>query len=29
MDLFFIDYDMIPMLMHENYLNSMQDRKDI
>lgn len=29
MDLFFIDYDMIPMLMHENYLNAMGDRRDI
>jgi replication factor C subunit 1 len=28
MDLFFIDYDMIPMLVQENYLNSMGERKD-
>jgi hypothetical protein len=29
MDLFFIDYDMIPMLVQENYLGSMGDRKDM
>jgi hypothetical protein len=29
MDLFFIDYDMIPMLVQENYLNSMGERRDI
>ena len=27
MDLFFIDYDFVPMLVHENYLTSMGDRK--
>ena len=29
MDLFFIDYDFIPMLMHENYLSAMSDRKSL
>jgi replication factor C subunit 1 len=29
MDLFFIDYDMIPILMQESYLNSMGDRRDM
>lgn len=29
MDLFFIDYDLIPMLVQENYLNSMGDRKSL
>lgn len=28
-DLFFIDYDLIPLLVHENYLNSMGDRKTL
>lgn len=28
MDLFFIDYDLIPLLVHENYLTSMGDRRD-
>lgn len=27
MDLFFIDYDFVPMLVQENYLNSFGDRK--
>ena len=27
MDLFFIDYDLIPLLVQENYLTSMGDRK--
>ena len=29
MDLFFIDYDMIPLLVQESYLNAMGDRKKI
>ena len=29
MDLFFIDYDMIPNLMQENYLNAMGDMRDM
>jgi replication factor C subunit 1 len=28
-DLFFIDYDLIPLLIQENYLNSMGDRKTL
>lgn len=27
LDLFFIDYEMIPLLVQENYLNSMGDRQ--
>lgn len=29
MDLFFIDYDMIPNIMQENYLNAMGDVRDM
>jgi hypothetical protein len=29
MDLFFIDYDFIPMLMQENYLTAMGERKSL
>jgi replication factor C subunit 1 len=29
MDLFFIDYDLIPLLVQESYLNSMGDRKSM
>ena len=29
MDLFFIDYDMIPNIMQENYLNAMGEVRDI
>jgi hypothetical protein len=29
MDLFFIDYDLIPLLVQENYLTSMQDRRTL
>lgn len=29
MDLFFIDYDLIPLLVQENYLTSMADRKSL
>lgn len=29
MDLFFIDYDLIPLLVQENYLTSMGDRRDL
>ena len=29
MDLFFIDYDLIPLLVQENYLNSMGDRREM
>ena len=28
-DLFFIDYDLIPLLIQESYLNSMGDRKTL
>lgn len=28
MDLYFIDYDWVPMLMQENYLKAMEGRKD-
>ncbi len=28
-DLFFIDYDMIPLLIQENYLTAMGDRKSL
>ena len=28
-DLFFIDYDMIPLLIQENYLTAMGDRKTL
>ena len=24
LDLYFVDYEMVPLLVHENYLNSMQ-----
>lgn len=27
LDLFFIDYDLIPLLMHENYLSGFGDKK--
>ena len=29
MDLFFIDYDLIPLLVQENYLNALGDRNKI
>lgn len=29
MDLFFIDYDLIPLLIQENYLNAMGDRRQL
>ena len=29
MDLFFIDYDMIPLLVQDSYLNAMGDRKGL
>jgi replication factor C subunit 1 len=29
MDLFFIDYDLIPLLVQENYLSAMPDRKNL
>ena len=29
MDLFFIDYDLIPLLIQENYLGSMGDKKSL
>lgn len=29
LDLFFIDHDMVPMLVQESYLNSMQDRNTL
>lgn len=29
MDLFFIDYDLIPLLVQESYLSSMSDRKSL
>lgn len=29
MDLFFIDYDLIPLLVQESYLTSMGDRKNL
>lgn len=29
MDLFFIDYDMIPLLIQENYLYAMGERNSI
>ncbi len=29
MDLFFIDYDLIPLLIQENYLTSMSDRRSM
>jgi replication factor C subunit 1 len=29
MDLFFIDYDLIPLLVQENYLTSMGDRSSL
>mmetsp|Transcript_22623 Transcript_22623/g.21791 ORF Transcript_22623/g.21791 Transcript_22623/m.21791 type:complete len:84 (+) Transcript_22623:1540-1791(+) len=28
LDLFFIDYDLIPLLVQENYLTSMGENKD-
>ena len=29
MDLFFIDYDFVPLLIQENYLNAMNDRRSL
>ena len=29
MDLFFIDYDFIPLLIQENYLTTMGDRRSM
>ncbi len=29
MDLFFIDYDFIPLLVQDSYLNAMGDRKSL
>ncbi len=29
MDLFFIDYDFIPMLVQENYLSAMGERRGL
>jgi hypothetical protein len=29
MDLFFIDYDFIPLLVQENYLTAMGERKTL
>jgi len=26
LDLFFVDYELVPMIVHENYLSSMQSR---
>jgi hypothetical protein len=29
LDLFFIDYELVPLLVQENYLNSMGDRSSL
>ena len=29
MDLFFIDYEFVPLLVQENYLNAFEDRKSM
>lgn len=29
LDLFFIDHDFVPMLVHESYLNSMQNKSSL